>query len=140
MAADATATRVPLSLCPVHGSFAVCRLDAGTPLPGWFKPDAFASVSWSADEVSITCLAAQVPDGVHCERDWRCLMLQGPFAFELTGILLKVLQPLAAAGIGIFAVSTFDTDYVLVKAHAFEDAKRALLESGLRMIEDKRTS
>ena len=74
------------------------------------------------------------------EGHWRCLMLQGPFAFELTGILLKVLQPLAAAGIGIFAVSTFDTDYVLVKAHAFEDAKRALLESGLRMVEDKRTS
>ena len=97
-------------------------------------------MSWSAEEVSITCLASQVPDDVHCERDWRCLMLQGPFAFELTGILLKVLQPLAAAGIGIFAVSTFDTDYVLVKAHAFEDAKRALLESGLRMIEDKRTS
>jgi len=86
--------------------------------------------------VSITCLASHVPDGVHCERDWRCLMLQGPFAFELTGILLQVLQPLATAGIGIFAVSTFDTDYVLVKDHAFEAAKHALIESGLRVIED----
>ena len=90
--------------------------------------------------MSITCLASQVPDDVHCERDWCCLMLQGPFAFELTGILLKVLQPLASAGIGIFAVSTFDTDYVLVKAHALEAAKHALVESGLRMIEDNRTS
>jgi len=95
-------------------------------------------MSWSADEVSITCLAACVPRDVHCERDWRCLMLQGPFAFELTGILLKVLQPLATAGIGIFAVSTFDTDYVLVKEHAFEAAKHALAESGLRIIEDTR--
>ena len=140
MAADTIAAHASLALRQVHGSFAVCRLAAGSPLPAWFKPEAFASVSWSAEEVSITCLASQVPEDVHCERDWRCLMLQGPFAFELTGILLKVLQPLAAAGIGIFAVSTFDTDYVLVKAHAFEDAKRALLESGLRMIEDKRTS
>ena len=138
MAAEAIATRAPLALRQVHGSFAVCRLAAGSPLPGWFKPDEFASVSWSADEVSITCLASRVPDDVHCERDWRCLMLQGPFAFDLTGILLEVLQPLAAAGIGIFAVSTFDTDYVLVKAHAFEAAKHALVESGLRIIDETR--
>ena len=88
--------------------------------------------------MSVTCLASQVPGDMHCERDWRCLMLQGPFAFELTGILLKVLQPLAAAGIGIFAVSTFDTDYVLVKVHAFEAAKHALVESGLRIIDETR--
>jgi hypothetical protein len=133
VAADAIATPAALGLRQVQGSFAICRLAAGTPLPEWFKPDGFASVSWSVDEVSITCLAAQVPDGVQCERDWRCLVLQGPFAFELTGILVKVLQPLAAAGIGIFAVSTFDTDYVLVKEHAFEAAKFALIESGLHI-------
>ena len=62
-------------------------------------------------------------------------MLQGPFAFELTGVLLKVLQPLAVAKIGIFAVSTFDTDYVLVKDHAFEQAKRVLMESGLNLVD-----
>lgn len=136
MAADTATPQAVLAFRQVPGSFAICRLAAGTPLPTWFVPGAFASVSWSADEVSITCLASQVPDDVHCARDWRCLMLQGPFAFELTGILLKVLQPLAAAGIGIFAVSTFDTDYVLVKADAFEAAKRALVESGLHFIEE----
>ena len=88
--------------------------------------------------MSVTCLASQVPGDVHCERDWRCLMLQGPFPFEMTGILLQVLEPLAAAGIGIFAVSTFDTDYVLVKQYAFEAATRALVESGLRIIEETR--
>jgi hypothetical protein len=72
---------------------------------------------------------------VRCERDWRCLVLQGPFAFDLTGVLLQVLQPLAAANIGIFAVSTFDTDYVLVKGPSFEQAKQALRESGLVLIE-----
>jgi hypothetical protein len=131
-----TSTPAPLALRQIPGSFAICRLPAGTPLPGWFSADGFASASWSADEVSITCLASHVPHDVQCERDWRCLMLQGPFAFELTGILLQVLRPLADAGIGIFAVSTFDTDYVLVKQHAFEAAKRALVESGLRIIED----
>lgn len=123
-----------LTLKPIPGSFAVCSLPAGSPLPGWFRPGGFSSVSWTDDELSITCDESQVPIEVRCERDWRCLMLQGPFAFDLTGVLLQVLQPLAAADIGIFAVSTFDTDYVLVKGHAFEQAKQALLESGLTLI------
>lgn len=120
-----------LALKTVPGRFAVCRLPAGTPLPAWFRPGGFSSVSWTDDELSITCDESQVPDEVRCERDWRCLMLQGPFAFDLTGVLLQVLQPLAAASIGIFAVSTFDTDYVLVKADAFERTLHALRENGL---------
>ena len=124
-----------LTLKSVPGAFAVCRLPAGTALPDWFRPGGFASVSWTDDELSIACDESQVPAEVQCERDWRCLMLQGPFAFDLTGVLLQVLQPLAAANIGIFAVSTFDTDYVLVKGDAFEQAKQALRESGLVLIE-----
>jgi hypothetical protein len=124
-----------LTLKPVPGSFAVCRLPAGSPLPAWFRPGGFSSVSWTDDELSITCDESQVPAEVRCERDWRCLVLQGPFAFDLTGVLLQVLQPLAAANIGIFAVSTFDTDYVLVKGPSFEQAKQALRESGLVLIE-----
>ena len=124
-----------LTLKPVPGAFAVCRLPTGTALPDWFRPSSFASVSWTDDELSIACDESQVPVEVQCERDWRCLMLQGPFAFDLTGVLLQVLRPLAAANIGIFAVSTFDTDYVLVKGQAFEQAKQALRESGLALIE-----
>ena len=124
-----------LTLKPVPGSFAVCRLPAGTPLPAWFRPGAFSSVSWTDQELSITCDESQVPVDVRCERDWRCLMLQGPFAFDLTGVLLQVLQPLAAANIGIFAVSTFDTDYVLVKDPALQQAKQALRESGLILVD-----
>lgn len=123
-----------LTLKTVPGVFAVCRFPAETAIPPWFRPGGFASVSWSDEELSIACDESQVPEDVRCERGWRCLMLQGPFAFELTGVLLKVLQPLAVAKIGIFAVSTFDTDYVLVKDHAFEQAKRVLIESGLTVI------
>jgi len=127
-----------LTLKTIPGSFAICRMLARTPLPDWFNqpgPNGFSSISWTDDELSIVCEESMVPETVQCERGWRCLMLQGPFAFDLTGILLKVLQPLAAASIGIFAVSTFDTDYVLVKDHAFAQAKQALLESGLHLIE-----
>ena len=124
-----------LTLKTVAGAFAVCRFPAGAEVPHWFHPGGFASVSWSQEELSIVCDESQVPEEVQCERGWHCLMLQGPFAFELTGVLLKVLQPLAAARIGIFAVSTFDTDYVLVKAHAFEQAKRVLVASGLNLVD-----
>jgi hypothetical protein len=124
---------MPLALKAVPGSFAVCRLPAGSGLPEWFRPGPFATVSWTAEELSILCEESQVPEQTQCERGWRCLMLQGPFAFDQTGILLQVLQPLAEARIGIFALSTFDTDYVLVKDHAFEATVQALAASGLRV-------
>ena len=74
-------------------------------------------------------------DEPRVERGWRALRLQGPFDFALTGILLSVLEPLAAAGIGIFAVSTFDTDYVLVKDDQLGTAVDALAGAGHRILE-----
>ena len=123
-----------LVLKQVFGSFAVCRFPVGTEMPHWFHPGGFASVTWTGEELSIVCDEAMVPEDVQCEREWSCLMLQGPFPFHMTGVLLQVLQPLAAARIGIFAISTFDTDYVLVKQHDFEDARRALIEAGMTVL------
>jgi uncharacterized protein len=67
---------------------------------------------------------------VRLERDWACLKLQGPFEFSLTGILLSVLEPLAQVNVGIFALSTFNTDYVLVKSEHLEKAILALEGAG----------
>jgi uncharacterized protein len=122
--------RTSLSLQLLPGAFAVVRLDPDDALPSWFQRKGFRTVSWTAEELSILCEQAMVPAEAAAERDWRCLMLRGPFPFELTGILLAVLAPLAEAGIGIFAVSTFDTDYVLVKEAALESALDALRRSG----------
>ncbi len=112
------------------GTFAVVRLNPDDALPSWFQPKGFRTASWTAEELSILCEQSMVPADVSAERDWCCLMLQGPFPFQLTGILLSVLAPLADAGIGIFALSTFDTDYVLVKETALESALDALRRSG----------
>jgi len=89
------------------------------------------------DELSLVCAQEQVPADVlgRCERDWCCLMLHGPIPFQSTGILLRILQPLAAAGIGIFAISTFDTDYVLVKEASREAAIAALVDDGHRVVD-----
>lgn len=74
--------------------------------------------------------AGSAPAGVRCEGGWRVFKLQGPFDFALAGILASVLGPLAAAGIPILAISTFDTDYVLVKEENAGAAARALEAAG----------
>ena len=76
------------------------------------------------------CAAARVPDGVRAQRGWRALAVEGPLDFALTGVLAAVAVPLAEAGISIFAVSTYDTDYVLVRADRLADAVAALRGAG----------
>jgi hypothetical protein len=76
------------------------------------------------------CLQSAVPDDVRCERDWRCLQLAGPIPFSTVGVLASLVQPLAAAGISVFGMSTFDTDYLLVKAADLERSILALRKCG----------
>ena len=119
-----------LRLSVLPGDYAVCRLDRYADLPGWAMKQAFCSVTRTADELSIVCAANDVPDGVLCETGWRMLKLEGPFDFSLVGVLLAVLQPLAEAGVSIFALSTYDTDYVLVHAPQLTQAVAALVARG----------
>ena len=114
-------------------ALAVCRLEPGAPIPGWATTGAFHAVVRTPHELSIVCDSAAVPAGVRAEKDWRCFSLKGPIAFEETGILASIAAPLAGAKIGIFAVSTFDTDYVLVPARHLDAARRALEAAGHRV-------
>jgi hypothetical protein len=119
-----------LKFSQVPGSFAVCRLPANAAVPDWALQGSFFSVTRTVDELSIVCLAAQVPSEVHFETDWTCLKVEGPFPFSETGILTSFVQPLSERAIPIFAVSTFDTDYVLVKRAWVEKAIEALQAAG----------
>jgi hypothetical protein len=105
-----------LKLTILPETYAVCRLDAGAAVPPWATTGIFFSITRTAEELSAVCLQSLVPDGVRCERDWRCVQLVGPIPFSIVGVLASLVQPLAEAGITVFAVSTFDTDYLLVKA------------------------
>lgn len=87
------------------------------------------------DEVSIVCEERQVVAGVRAEKGWVGLQLEGPFPFTMTGVLASFLQPLAEAGIPVFAVSTFNTDYVLIKGEHLELAQKALGEAGHEIVE-----
>ena len=104
-----------LTLVPLDGTFAVCRLAADAPVPGWAAGGPFVSLTRTADELSLVCRQEVVPEGVRCERGWRCLRVAGTLAFSLVGVLASLLGPLAEAGVSVFVISTFDTDYLLVK-------------------------
>ena len=122
-----------LNLSLLEGRFAVAQLEANADIPAWAFQGEFFTVSRSSEELSIVCLESNVPNGLRLERGWACLKLQGPFEFSMTGILLSVLEPLAKAQVGIFAISTFNTDYVLVKNGLLETAIVALESVGHRV-------
>ena len=110
------------------GRYAVCQLAADAEVP-----PAFFSVTRTADELSVVCAEEQAPEGARCESGWRILQVAGPLEFSLTGVLAAIAAPLAEAGVSIFAVSTFDTDYVLLKETDVATASAALRDAGHRM-------
>ncbi|HSM51562.1 MAG TPA: ACT domain-containing protein [Thermoanaerobaculia bacterium] len=121
----------PRRFSVVPGRYAVARLDAGAPLPAWAGAAApFLSITRTPEELSIVCPEEALPEGVRAERGWALLRLHGPFAFSDVGVLASFANPLAAAGIGIFTVSTFDTDYLLVAAPQLGAACDVLLAEG----------
>jgi hypothetical protein len=122
------ANQLALALLPE--TFAVARLDADAAIPAWATTSSFFSITRTAEELSIVCLQSLVPDGVQCERDWRCFQLAGPIPFTTVGVLASLVTPLADAGISVFAFSTFDTDHVLVKAADLERAIETLRKCG----------
>jgi len=103
-----------LTLTILKPTFAVSKLDKRIPIPNWASSGDWWSVTRTDDELSVVCPEAQVPADVISNRGWKCLRL-GPLDLALTGILASLLEPLAAARISVFSVSTFDTDYLLVK-------------------------
>ena len=123
--------KITLQFSLLEGRFAVCRLAADSEVPAWaFGVNKFTSVTRTADELSIVCGEDRVPPEVKAERGWLCLKLRGPFPFSETGILTAFVNPLSNRGISIFAISTFDTDYVLIKEESWSNAQRALEEAG----------
>jgi uncharacterized protein len=126
--------RPALDLTLLEGRLAICRLGPEAPLPAWaLGPGALISLTRTPEQLSLVCPESVVPGGIRCEGGWRALRVAGPLDFALTGILAALTQPLAEAGIPIFALSTFDTDYVLVKEDRLEAALAALRGAGHRV-------
>jgi uncharacterized protein len=113
------------------GALAIARLEAGAPAPAWASAGGpLVAVVRTAAELSVVCEEGAVPDGVRATRDWRAIEVSGPLDLAMTGVLVSVAVPLADAGVPIFAVSTYDTDYVLVPGARLHDAVAALRAAG----------
>ena len=123
-------TDILLTLSILPDTFAICRLDAKTKLPDWALSGSFISITRSQHELSIVCTSAQVPMGSECNRGWCCFKVEAKLDFSLTGILAALTTPLAQASISIFAVSTYDTDYLLVRQEDKQKAIQILLQAG----------
>jgi hypothetical protein len=119
-----------LSLSVLKDTYAVCRLAPDAPFPDWANYGQFFSITRTPTELSIVCPQHLVGEHITCEKEWRCLQIAGPLNFTLVGILSALLAPLAEAGISIFAVSTFETDYVFVKTRDLEMAIATLSRAG----------
>ncbi|HET8845435.1 MAG TPA: ACT domain-containing protein [Ktedonobacteraceae bacterium] len=120
----------PLALSLLPEAFAVCRFAPGTPLPEWVQTDSFFSFSGTPEETSLVCSMISIPSDVKADRGWRCFKIQGPLPFSLVGVLNSVTVPLAQAHISIFAVSTYDTDYILIKESVLPQALSILTDAG----------
>lgn len=122
------------SLTRLPGRYAVCLLPSNAPIPAWATGGDFLSITRTADELSIICiqeaLPLEMPEGQEVARDWVVLRVEGPFAFDVTGVLAALSAPLAVAGVVLLAIATYQTDYLLVKAEQLQDATVALTASG----------
>jgi uncharacterized protein len=123
-----------LTLSVLPYNLAVCRLEPGAVLPGWLFELPFWSVTRTADELSVVLPEENVIWDWKNEKGWRGLMVRGPLDFALVGILAALAAALAAAGIPIFALSTFDTDYLLVKEQDLFRAIEVLTASGYEVL------
>lgn len=120
----------PLRLTVIEESFAIVRLDPTAAVPEWATRSAFHSITRTPGELSIVCAEGEVPADVRAERGWRALEVAGPIPFATTGVLASLAGPLARAQVSLFAIATYDTDYVLVRSLDLERACSALDQAG----------
>jgi hypothetical protein len=124
-----------LSFSVLPQSFVVARLEPNADVPNTVLASRdFISITRTDDELSIVCSESAATGLTKVDQPWRAIKVYGPFAFDQTGVLASFLSPLASASIGIFATSTFDTDYILVKSENLEHAVQALQVAGHRFV------
>lgn len=126
-------TNANLTLSLLPNTYAVCHLDKDAAIPAWAFAGSFFSITRTPDELSIVYPQSNVPEGIPCEKDWRCLKIEGPLDLAATGIIASLAVPLAQAGIGIFVLSTYDTDYLMVKEIHLQQAVLVLSQAGHRV-------
>lgn len=125
---------IKLTMKLLNEKYSVCRLDKDNAIPIWALQGNFFSITKTLDELSIVCLQKNIPNDIRCEKDWRILKVEGPLDFSLVGILASISSLMAEAQISIFALSTYDTDYILVKENNIDSAISTLIKHNYDVI------
>lgn len=122
-----------LPFCALAAPLALCRLSANDAIPEWTGlARTFLTISRTPTELSIVADELVVPADVNAQRGFRALRIDGPLPLDLVGIFAAIAGPLADAGVPIFPIATYDTDYVLVTEGNFERAISVLEAAGHR--------
>ena len=119
-----------LSLKILPDRMAVCRFEPTAPVPDWIDQSGFYSITRTEEELTIVCAETLVARGTTSEIGWRCFKVEGPLDFSEIGIIFSLTQPLARSGVSVFVLSTFDTDYLMVKEKDLSEAIDALRAEG----------
>jgi hypothetical protein len=122
------------SLIVLDETFGICRLDPSALVPERVYQSSFFSITRTPNELSIVCTETHIPKSHRCSRGWRCFQVKGPLDLSETGILSTLSRSLAEAEIPIFALSTHDTDYLLVKEQDFKRTAETLESNGHNII------
>ena len=126
--------KLTLSLLP--DEYAVCKLEPEHDIPEWAARNAFWSVTRTQHELSIVCSEGHVPVDIKAERGWRILEVEGPLNFSMTGVLNGLTKPLAESKISAFVLSTYLTDYLLIRSKDLESAIKILRAQGHEIDDD----
>ena len=124
-----------LTLLVLAGRYGICRLGPDEPVPAWGLQGEFFSVTRTTEELSIVCAEAQIPATVLCESGWRLFKIDAVMDFSLVGIVAGISAAIAGANVGIFVLSTYNTDYILVRQPDFSAAAAALRTAGYKVVE-----
>ena len=128
-------SKLILSILPE--TLAICRLEKDSPIPEWVLTASFFSITRTDRELSIVCTQLNIPEGVKHEDGWRCLKVEDTLDFSLTGVIASLTMPLAFEGVSVFVLSTYDTDYLLVRERSLEKAASILSQNGHRVIDQQ---
>ena len=124
-----------ITLRVVSGLYGIAKMAQDTSIPSWASGPGFSASICADDELTLVCLQERIPNDVERILHWRCLRSVGPFAFTASGIVLSIIAPLSAKGIGIFVVCTFDGEHVLVADQSWAAALKCLRDAGHLVID-----
>lgn len=131
--ASAMSEGTPVVFSVLEEKYCVAKLPANAPIPAIDQMDGLLSITRTPEELSIVCKESACPEASEIERNWRVIKVAGPLEFALKGVLVSLLKPLADANVSVFALSTYDTDYILIQQYHFATTLEALELAGHRL-------